>query len=236
MVTLTYQERFITLRGVFDEFTNRTLFDLQKKGLFDELVSPLEVGKESNVFTAIKNKKRVIVKIYRMQNCDFKRMFEYIRKDTRYQFLSNNRRQIILAWTQREYKNLLRAEKGKVNAPKVLGWKNNIIVEEFIGDKEAAPPLKDTNPAFPYQFLQDIITEMKKMYKVGLIHGDLSSFNILNYKDKPIIIDFSQATLTKTPNSEELLERDIKNVLQFFKKLGVEEDYTKVYKEITGEN
>ena len=235
MTTFTYQERFRTEKGVFDEFTNRTLFDLQNKGIFDELESPLKVGKESNVFVASKGRKKVIVKIYRMQTCDFKRMYDYIRKDTRYQFLKNHRRQIILSWTQREYKNLLRAAKGKVIVPEVLGWKNNIIVEEFIGKKEAAPPLKDLYPNYPHQFLQDIITEMKKMYKVGLIHGDLSSFNILNLDDKPVIIDFSQATLIKTPNSDELLIRDVKNVLKFFKKLGVEEDFDKTYKEITGE-
>jgi RIO kinase 1 len=233
MVTLTYQERFKTIKGVFDEFTNRTLFDLQKKGVFDELVSPLEVGKESNVFVGNKGKKKVIIKIYRMQTNDFKRMYDYIRKDTRYQFLRKKRREIILAWTQREFKNLLRAEKGKVKSPHALGWKNNIIVEEFIGNKEAAPPLKDAYPAYPHQFLQDIITEMKKMYKVKLIHGDLSSFNILNHNEKPVLIDFSQATLTKTPNSEELLVRDVKNILKFFKKLGVEESFEKVMKEIT---
>lgn len=232
MVTLTYQERFKTEKGVFDTFTKRTLFDLEKKGVFDELVSPLKVGKESNVFIASKGEKNVIVKIYRMQNADFKRMYDYIRKDTRYQFLKNHRRQIILSWTQREYKNLMRAEKGKVHSPKALGWKNNVIVEELIGTP--ALPLKDAYPAFPHQFLQDIIAEMKKMYKVGLIHGDLSSFNILNHNEKPVIIDFSQSTLVKTPNSEELLVRDIKNVLQFFKKFGIDEDNEKIFKEITG--
>ncbi len=233
MVTLTYQERFKTLKGVFDEFTNRTLFELEKKNLFDELQSPLEVGKESNIFVGRKGDNKVIIKIYRIQNCDFKRMYEYIGKDTRYQFLKRKRRDIIFAWVQREYKNLLRAEKGGVRVPKVLGWKNNVIVEEFIGDTEAAPPLKDSYPAYPFQFLQEIITEIKKMYNVGLIHGDLSSFNILNFNEKPVIIDFSQATLTKTPNSEELLERDIKNILRFFLKLGVKEDFEKIFKEIT---
>lgn len=234
MVTLTYQERFRTLKGVFDEFTNRTIFMLQSKKVFDELVSPLSVGKESNVFIASKGKKKVIVKIYRMQNCDFKRMYQYIRKDIRYQFLRNKRREIILSWAQREYKNLLRSEKGKVRVPKALGWKNHIVVEEFIGKEEPAPPLKDKYPAYPFQFLQDIISEMKKLYEVGLIHGDLSAFNILNFAEKPVLIDFSQATLIKTPNSDELLERDVKNVLQFFKKLGVEEDFEQTLLKIRG--
>ena len=47
MVTLTYQERFKTEKGVFDEFTKRTLFSLSSAGHFDELVSPLFEGKES---------------------------------------------------------------------------------------------------------------------------------------------------------------------------------------------
>jgi RIO kinase 1 len=233
MVTLTYQERFRTIKGVFDEFTNRTLFDLQKRGIFEELVSPLKVGKESNVFVGTKEDKKVIVKIYRMQTNDFKRMYDYIRKDKRYQSLRRKRREIILAWTQREYKNLLKAAKGKVKVPEVLGFKNNVIVEEFIGDKEASPPLKDSYPNYPHQFFQDIITEMRKMYKIGLIHGDLSSFNILNKNDKPILIDFSQSTLVKTPNSEELLERDINNILNFFKKFGVNENFQKVIGDIT---
>lgn len=234
MTTLTYQERFVTLKGVFDEFTNRTLFELQKKGEFDELVSPLSVGKESNVFIASKGDEKVIVKIYRMQNCDFKRMYDYIRKDRRYEFLKRHRRQIIIAWAQREYKNLLRATKGKVRSPIALGWRNHIIVEEFIGDEEAAPPLKDAYPENSNNFFEDVIEQMRKMYGEGLIHGDLSSFNILNFNGKPVIIDFSQGTLVKTPNSEELLERDVRNVLNFFKKLGVKADKEEVFKRIKG--
>ena len=234
MTTFTYQERFRTAKGVFDENTERTIFKLQSQELFDELVSPLEVGKESNVFIASKDDKKVIVKIYRVQNADFKRMYDYIRKDSRYEGLKNHRRQIIFAWTQREYKNLIRAHRGNVNVPEVFGCKNNILVEEFIGDDEPALPLKDAITAYPHQFLQDIVTEMTKLYKSGLIHGDLSSFNILNHNEKPVLIDFSQATLIKTPNSEELLHRDIKNVLQFFKKIKIEEDPQKLFKMITG--
>ena len=163
MVTLTYQERFKTIKGVFDEFTNRTLFQLQSKGIFDELVSPLKVGKESNVFVAQKNEQKVIVKIYHMQNCNFNKMYDYIRKDPRYEFLKKHRRQIILAWTQREYKNLLRAERGQVKVPKPLGWKNHILVEEFIGQEEAAPPLKDQYPQNPKKFFNDIVKQMNKL-------------------------------------------------------------------------
>jgi RIO kinase 1 len=141
---------------------------------------------------------------------------------------------IILAWVQREYKNLLRAQKYKIKIPKPLGWKNNVIVEEFIGDSdgEVSLPLKDSAPEDPAKFLKDLLVQVRKLYKAGLIHGDLSSFNILNQDGKPILIDFSQTTLVRTPNSEELLVRDIKNVAMYFKKHGIIVDQEKVLKKI----
>ena len=233
MVTLKYQERFKTIKGVFDEFTNRTLFKIQKKNAFDELLCPFSIGKESNVFLAKKGEDKVIVKIYRIQNCDFKRMYDYIKQDPRYEFIKKKSRQIILTWVQREYKNLLKAERAKVSAPKVLAWKNHIIIEEMIGKGMPAPQLKDSIPVYPYQFLEEILGEMKKLYREGLVHGDLSPFNILNHQEKPVFIDFSQATLVKSRNSTDLLNRDIKNVLNFFKKQGIEENTEKVFKKIT---
>ena len=232
MTTLTYQDRFKTEKGVFDEFTNRTLFELQSRKKFDHLIGPLSIGKESNVFIAESGNKKVIVKIYRMQNCDFNTMFSYIRKDPRYEFLKKHRRQIIISWTQREYKNLLKSEKSGVNSPKALACRNHILIEEFIGDEMAAPPLKDLAPNNPQKFFEETIEEISKLYKGGLIHGDLSSFNILNYNDKPILIDFSQSTLIRTPNSEDLLIRDVKNILTYFKKQGIIADSEKIMQKI----
>jgi len=233
MVTLTYQERFKTYKGVFDEFTERNLFELQSKGHFDNLLIPFRIGKESNVFIASKAGKKIIVKIYRVQNCDFKRMFHYIRQDPRYNYLKSQRREIIFSWTQREYKNLIRAEKGKVRSPKPIAWKYNILIEEFIGDEQPAPPLKDCPPKNPKKFFNEIIKQMHTLYQAGLIHGDLSAFNILNHNDKPYLIDFSQSTLTTTPNWRELLQRDIKNVLQYFQSFGIDANPEDIFKKVT---
>jgi len=233
MVTLTYQERFRTENGVFDATTERNIFELQSRGYFDQLVSPYKIGKESNVFLAEKGKKKIIVKIYRVQNADFKRMFNYIKKDPRYDFLKNKRREIIYSWTQREYKNLLRAQQAKVNVPHPIVLRSNILVEEMIGDDEPALPLKDDYPENPQKFFALVVENIEKLYKGGLIHGDLSAFNILNFKEKPYFIDFSQSTLIKTPNSLELLERDLRNVVHFFKGLGVKADAEELFKKIT---
>ena len=108
----------------------------------------------------------------------------------------------------------------------------NIIVEEMIGSP--APPLKDAAPSDPKEFFNLIVEQMRILYQDGnLIHGDLSSFNILNHEEKPFLIDFSQSTLVGTPNSEELLRRDIKNVIHYFRKLGVHEDEEDIFTAIT---
>ena len=232
MVTLTYQERFKTVKGVFDAFTNRNLFELQSRGHFDELISPLKIGKEANVFVASLGDKYVIVKIYRIQNCDFSGMYNYIKQDSRYESLKKRRREIIFAWVQREYKNLHRSFEFGVVVPKPLALKHNVLVEELIGDAqsgEVALPLKDSAPKEPEAFLDLIIAQMRLMYhKAGLVHGDLSAFNILNKGEEPVLIDFSQCTLVKNRVSSELLARDVKNVLQYFKKLGIERDQEEV--------
>jgi len=234
MTTLRNQERFRIQSGVFDEFTFRNLFELQSRGIYDELIGPIQEGKESKVFLAKKDNSKIIVKIYFVQNCDFNKMYEYIRQDPRYEYLKKHRRDIILAWVQREYRNLIYAQRAHISAPKPITWEQNIIVEEMIGDKDPAPALKDVIPQNPQKFLEEIIKQMKGLYQQGLVHGDLSAFNILNYKNKPFIIDFSQGTVVKTPNSEELLRRDIKNVLQFFRKLGINADVEETFIKVVG--
>jgi RIO kinase 1 len=233
MTSLPRPEKFKIIKGVFDPFTNRVLFELSSRGYFEELVSPLAIGKESNVFLAsTRENKTVVVKIYRIENCDFKRMYDYLKQDPRYMFLKDKHREIVLAWAQREYKNLMRAAEAKILAPRALAWRSNVLVEELVGEKEPAPRLKDNPPKKATDFFKKVVQQMRSLYQYGLIHGDLSAFNILNFREKPYFIDFSQATLTKAPNSGELLWRDIGNVVQFFRKCGIEADPELIFKEI----
>lgn len=234
MTTYTYQERFRTEKGVFDEFTKRTLFDLSSSGHFDELLSPLFVGKESNVFIARKGKGKVIVKIYRIQTCDFTKMYGYIRQDSRYDKLKRNRRQIIFAWTQREFKNLMRAVEAGIRVPKPIVVKNNVLIEEMIGRDEPAAQLKNLAPENEEKFMDDLIKQVTKLYqKANIVHGDLSAFNILNYKEKPVLIDFSQGTLAKSSDAHRLLKRDLKNIATYSRKLNIKFDVEKIFKQIT---
>jgi len=232
------KEKFKVMHSVFDNFTNRTLFKLISEGHFKGLESPISVGKESNVFSALtKNNKRVIVKIYRLETCDFNRMYDYIKADPRFSKLRRRRRQIIFAWAQREYKNLLKASKAKVNVPKTITFSNNVLVLEFIGEKNNnAPKLKDTIPKNEKQFFDEIIKAIKKLYKAGMVHADLSAFNILNLKEKPVLIDFSQSTTLEHPEAMDFLERDVKIICNFFGKLGLKIDEEKIMQSIKNSN
>ncbi len=226
------KEEYKTLKAVFDLFTEKNLFKLISQGFIDGLQSPLSIGKESNIFTAKKGDEKRIVKIYRLQTCDFNRMYDYIKSDPRYAGLTKNRREVIFAWAHREYRNLLKAREAEVRVPTPYTVLSNILIMEFIGDEEAAPKLKDRKPENPQSFLKETIEQMRKLYKAGLVHADLSGFNILNYDEKPVLIDMSQTTPLDNPNAEEYLRRDVHNICVLFKKWGIKMEEEEVLKKI----
>jgi len=213
------KEKFKTYGNVFDQFTMRNLFKLKSQGYFDDVKSPISIGKEANIFSAVKKDgSQVILKIYRLENCDFNRMYDYIKFDPRYLQVKKQKRKIIFAWAQREFRNLLKARENGVKVPTPHTFKDNILVLEFIGKKEVAPKLKDSIPRNKQKFLDKVIENMKKLHRADLVHGDLSSFNILNLDENPVLIDFSQASPLSSMNAEELFERDVKNIAHFFGK------------------
>lgn len=230
------KEEFKVWGDVFDQFTQRIVYKLITQGHFEGLESPISIGKESNVFSALrKDGTRVMVKIYRLETADFNRMREYIKDDPRYSRLKGGRRNTIFAWVQREFRNLLKAREANVSVPTPMTFSNNVLVLEFVGDDGLiAPKLKDKLPKNPKDFFDKIMINMKRLHKAGLVHADLSAFNILNYNEKPVFIDFSQCTTFESPRAKEYLERDVRNICNFFRKLRLNVDDEKIKKEIIG--
>jgi RIO kinase 1 len=228
------REAWKTYGNVFDEFTIRNLQQFTSQGYFEEVVESVNLGKEANVFRAItKEGGHVCVKIYRLENANFNKMYMYISQDPRYLDLRGDKRRIIFSWTQREYRNLLKARE-VIRVPKPLHFKNNIVITELIGiDGVAAPMLKDADIENPQETYDEIIVMIKKLFDAGMVHGDLSHFNILYHKKKPVFIDFSQSSTIESPMAKEMLERDVKNICTFFKKLGVVKEYEDVLEAIT---
>ncbi len=214
------REAWKTYNNVFDGFTERIITKLQGQGHFDELVKPITLGKEANVFIASKGEDFVIVKIYRTMNCNFNKMHEYLIADNRYMDIKNNKRRIIFSWVQREYSNLFIAREA-ISVPTPYSITHNVLVMELIGHgSEPAPMVKDRPPKDPQKFYELIRKNITALEKIGLVHGDLSAFNILNHEERPVFIDFSQGSTMDSPGVKELMTRDIYNINTHFEKLG----------------
>lgn len=217
------REKFKTYKDVFDNFTLNTLISfIKKRYILEETFIPIKIGKEANVFSALTpENKRICVKIYRLETANFNKMYDYIKSEPRFSGLLNNKRKTILAWVQREFRNLKIAQVAKVNAPKAIKFYNNVLLMDFIGDEQPAQMLKDTLPKNPLSFFKLTIENMRKFYKQGFTHGDLSAYNILNFQEKPWFIDFSHSTSIKNPIFTKLLNRDALNIAIYFQKLGI---------------
>ncbi|MBZ3935879.1 serine protein kinase RIO [Methanimicrococcus blatticola] len=215
--------------NVFDVPTLKLLYSFANKGIISELGGSISTGKEANVFYATGNEGEVAVKIYRINSSTFKAMDPYILKDPRFTHIRHSRKDIIFAWTQKEYQNLLRINKAGIRAPRPVTFDRNILVMEFMGENGIAyPSLKDVkmDDEDARLFYDQIIENMRRMYvRASLVHADLSEYNILIdiENEEAVIIDVGQAVTLNHPNAREFLTRDIENIKRFFKKYGIDE-------------
>lgn len=237
MVVNRSREAWKTYGNVFDNFTIRNLEKLSGQGYFEELTTSMALGKEANVFGATTTEDDdIAVKIYRLENRNFNKMFSYIAQDPRYLDLKGDKRRIIFAWTQREYRNLMKARE-VIRVPTPIHFKDNILLLEMISEgSDPAPQLKDADVDNYEELFDQIIDMMNKLWAKGLVHGDLSAFNILIQTGQPVFIDFSQATATDSPNARELLRRDLEVLCAFFTKVGVKRDPEEIYYQILEAN
>ena len=222
------REKFKVLEGVFDEFTLGTLEFLRRKKYFDELGLPIKTGKEGDVYFAFKDDKVLAIKIFRITTSNFKKISGYINRDFRFKNIKGNMRKVILAWTQKEYRNLSICHKANMNVPYPYKQANNVIVMDYIeGDM-----LKDVTLKDPHKFFELLIEQLHLMKnEAKLIHADLSEFNILVKDENPYIIDMGQAMVIKNESDfrtfNDLYERDISNIVKYFNKkykLGLKEE------------
>lgn len=228
------REEWKTYQNVFDNFTYRVLDKLISGGHVEGIIGPVSIGKESNVFSGKTKDGKVIIKIYRLETCDFNRMYEYIRYDPRIYGLKKQRRKVIFEWVKREYRNIMRARDLGVRVPKPLVHLYNVLIEEHIGVEHAAPKLKDCFPENPEIFFGKVMGYIKKLYDNGFVHADLSHFNILNNNEMPVFIDFSTMTVKEDPNFSDYLRRDVVNICNFATKRGYPLDFDEEMKKITG--
>jgi RIO kinase 1 len=226
-----------TLEEVFDQATRMVIYRFMTEGILDEVHGVVSAGKEARVYWG-KNKegKDLAVKIYLTSSAEFKKgMFKYIEGDYRFKGVKHDTRSLIFAWAQKEFRNLEQAASANVNVPKPIAVRNNVLVMEFIGKNGvSAPSLKERLPVNPEKAYKLVFTYLARLYrKADLVHGDLSEYNIMLWKSKPVLFDMSQSVPSSHPLAKSLLERDLVNVNRFFSRLGVtvlaaDEAYRKV--------
>ena len=226
-----------TIEEVFDQATRMVIYQLLNSGILYELNGVVNAGKEARVYWG-KNKegKDLAVKIYLTASAEFKKgMLKYIEGDYRFKGVKHDTRSLIFTWAQKEFRNLEQASRAKVRVPRPIAVKNNVVVMEFIGeDGVNASSLKEQAPSDPEKVYEVLLTYVERLYrKAELVHGDLSEYNIMMWKSKPVVFDVAQAVPTLHPMADFFLRRDLTNVNRFFKRLGVkvlseEEAYKKV--------
>jgi RIO kinase 2 len=213
---LTYR-----MRGAYVGHTlNYTGYDclainaLVKAGIIGSFGQSLGVGKEADVFDALTaDGKRIAVKFHRLGRTSFRqtrRKRGYIKEHVNWLYQSH------LA-AEKEFHALKLAFENKVSVPEPLMQNRHVIAMGIIEGAELANWRGLPNAK---KVLRDIMRNVKRAYlKAHIIHGDLSEYNIImNQEMRILIIDWPQYVLVDHPNASELLERDLMNVLTFFKR------------------
>jgi len=189
---------------------------LVKENVIEAFGKPLGVGKEADVYDALTpNGERVAVKFHRLGRISFRqtrRLRDYVGNRRHISWLYQSR----LA-AEKEFRALKLVYPHGVSAPKPVSQNRHVVVMGMI---EGAELVEFIEIPKPKKVLDEILFNVKKAYlEAGVIHADLSEFNIILKPDYHIlIIDWPQYVRLDHPNADFLLERDVRNVLRFFKR------------------
>ena len=228
---------FKVKENVFDEVTLLALYKLVHKKWFSVIGGSISTGKEANVFYGEREDVPLAIKIYRIQSANFTTMSSYITGDRRFSHVKKSRKDLIFAWTRKEFSNLVRARDAGIPVPEPLVWDRNILIMSFLGEGECPfPQIRNvtlSEPAEEYDAIMNMIDILYK--KAELVHGDLSEFNIL-YGDKPYLIDMGQSVTRDHPRALQFLMRDIRNINRFFQKQCEVKTEYEIFNAVTGLN
>ncbi|MFN4133269.1 MAG: serine protein kinase RIO [Candidatus Hadarchaeales archaeon] len=230
-------ETFKLMEMVFDHSTLLTLYKMINRGVMDIFYGVVSTGKEANIFCALdKDGNFVAAKIYRIATTDFKTKYRYLAADPRFHRTPRDERGIVFTWVSREYKNLQKAHQAGVPVPTPIDHEKNVLVMEFMGENGIPyPKMKDVKPKTPKKVFKQLCESLSTLYNgAGLVHSDLSEYNILLTPD-PVLIDFSMGTDIRNPMADHFLMRDIQNLIRYFKKIGISvPEPVEIFNEIKG--
>ncbi len=211
--------------------TPKRLLPLIEDGLIDEVLYPLMSGKEASVYVVRAGREVLCAKVYKdAAKRSFKQAVQYRegrkgRNSRRQRAIEKGskfgRAQQEEEWHNAEVDALYKLSAAGVRVPKPQGCFDGVLLMELITDQsgEAAPRLNDVSVPEDLA-IEDHATMMdyvKLMLCTGLVHGDLSEFNVLVDEEGPVIIDLPQAVDAAGNNhARTMLERDIRNMTQYY--------------------
>ena len=219
------------LGGAFT-FLGLSLYSLHrfvKRDMVTMLGKNMGEGKESMIYNCMSKWGEAVIKFHKVGYPSFKR----VREKRDYGDLHYT---VLMVRSAKNEFNALKKLHGKVSVPKPYGWEGNAVLMELIDAKE----LYKVRLENPKDVLDYVLDEVKEMWKLGIVHGDLSQFNILVSPEGIWIIDFPQAidlneleSDEELKRAEEILRRDLINLLNYFRKTyGLKVD-ERVVEEIT---
>jgi RIO kinase 1 len=216
-------EQFKVEASVFDDATYAAIYKLVQDGHIEAFGGPLSTGKEAAVYTALGPEGTVAVKIYRINASDFRQMRSYLDGDPRFEGIGSDKGKVVRAWVRKESANLSRARQAGVRVPEPIAVERNVLVMEFVGDDAGRgrrlAEVTIENPETAFGVVREYV---RRLYDAGLVHGDLSEYNLVVHDGELVVIDLGQAVTVHHPNAGEFLERDCRNVADFFSGLGVD--------------
>ncbi len=187
---------------------------LVKGEILEAFGKPLGVGKESDVYDALNPKgDRIAVKFHRLGRISFRqtlRKRDYATERASWLFQSR------LA-AEKEFRALELVFPHGVAVPMPISQNRHTVVMGMIEGAELAEYKEIPEPK---EVLKEILRSIRRAYvKANVIHGDLSEYNVILKPDMHIqIIDWPQYVNKDHPNAEQLLVRDVKNIMQFFRR------------------
>ncbi|MFA5365260.1 MAG: RIO1 family regulatory kinase/ATPase [Candidatus Bathyarchaeia archaeon] len=190
---------------------------LVKTNVIEAFGKSLGVGKESDVYDALApDGKQVVLKFHRVGRTSFKKTKLKRNYSSNYSYSPDWHHQSRIS-AKKEYDALKLLYPQGVAVPEPITQTRHVVVMSIIEGAELFhyPELPDAKTVF-----DEILVNIKLAYqKVKMIHGDLSPYNIILQPNHHIlIIDWPQNVSVKHPNAKELIQRDIKNVLDFFQR------------------
>ncbi len=236
-IRLKDTEQFKVEAAVFDDATLAALYKLVQDGYIDAFGGPISTGKEANVYLADGPDGEVAVKVYLINTSNFRQMRDYLEGDPRFEGIGNRKRQVVMAWVKKEFANLKRAKKAGVRVPEPIATERNVLVMEYLGQGEdRARRLGEVHIENPETAFDVVREYMRRLYDAGLVHGDLSEYNIIVHEGELTVIDLGQAVTVHHPNYRDFLTRDCRNIANFFARQGIDTDTDSLLAHVTGQD